>query len=317
MMTVTRDLAHNLRRVTEDAALAAYEWVGRGKKDHGDGAATEAMRRALASISLSGIVVIGEGEKDEAPHLYQGERIGEVAAEPEWDIAVDPVEGTSFLADGLGGSMAVIALAPRGTMLNPGPAFYMEKLVVGPSAKGKVDPSWSPEEIVRAVADAARKPVDEVTVFVLDKPRHAELVENLRRCGCRVTLQPAGDVAGAMLAAMEDSPVDILMGTGGTPEGILVAGAVKALGGEMFGRLDPQRADERRAVREAGLSVERWYRVDELTTSSETLFCATGITPGQLCGGVVRGVGRDQLETLIISGMSRERQLLSTWRPRS
>lgn len=309
-------LIHDLRLVTEEAALAAYDWVGRGEKEQGDEAAVNAMRRSLTKTKITGQVVIGEGEKDKAPHLYQGEQIGDLDVEPEWDIAVDPIEGTTFLAHGLAGSMAVMALAPRGTMLDPGPAYYMEKLVVCSAARGKVDPTWPPEAIIQAVADAMRKPVQDVTVFVLNKPRHMELAQRIRQCGARVTLEAAGDVAGAMLAAIDDSPVDILMGTGGTPEGILVAGAVNALGGDMFGRLNPQRPDELDRVREAGLSTERWYHLDDLTSSTETLFCATGITSGHLCRGVDRTSKLDRIETLLISGRTQERQLLTTWRPR-
>ncbi|MCA9553247.1 MAG: class II fructose-bisphosphatase [Myxococcales bacterium] len=316
-MPLSNAFIHALRVVTENAALAAFDWVGRGEKELGDGAAVDAMRDALARIPVCGEIVIGEGEKDEAPHLFRGERIGCLEREPEWDIAVDPVEGTTFLAHGLAGSMAVIGLAPRGTMFDPGPAFYMEKLVVCGPARGKVDPRWPPEQIVAAVAEAMKKPVEDVTVFVLDKPRHRDLVARLRATGCRVSLQAAGDVAGALLAAITESPVDILMGTGGTPEGVLVAGAVNALGGDMFGRLDPQRPDEAAAVAEAGLDTTRWYGLDELTSSNDTLFCATGITSGHLCSGIDRTAKLDRIQTLLISGRTRERQLLTTWRARN
>lgn len=316
-MPLTAAFIHALRTVTENAALAAYPWVGRGEKEKGDGAAVDAMREALEAIGVNGEVVIGEGEKDEAPHLYKGERIGcKDGVEPEWDIAVDPVEGTTFLAHGLSGSMAVIALAPRGTMLDPGPCYYMDKLAVCGPARGKVDPTWEPEKIVATVAESMNKPVEDVTVFVLNKPRHKALVDRLWATGCRVSLQAAGDVAGAMLAAITESPVDILMGTGGTPEGVLVAGAVKALGGDMFGRLDPQKADEIEAVKAAGYDTTRWYTVDELTSSERTLFCATGITSGHLCEGIDRTSRRDRIQTLLISGRRKERQLLTSWRNR-
>ena len=316
-MPLNNAFIHSLRTATENAALAAFDWVGRGEKELGDGAAVDALRLSLDAIDLNGEVVIGEGEKDEAPHLYKGERIGcKNGVEPEWDIAVDPVEGTTFLAHGLSGSMAVIALAPRGTMLDPGPCFYMGKIAVCGPARGKIDPTWDPEKIVSVVAERMRKPVADVTVFVLDKPRHRELVKRLRGTGCRVTLQAAGDVAGAMLAAITESPVDILMGTGGTPEGVLVAGAVNALGGDMFGRLNPQKPDEIAAVAAAGLDTTRWYALDELTASEDTLFCATGITSGHLCEGVDRTYSIDKIQTMLISGRRKERQLVTTWRNR-
>lgn len=316
-MPTNNAFIHALRVVTENAALAAFEWVGRGEKELGDGAAVEAMREALAKIPVCGEVVIGEGEKDEAPHLYRGERIGCTGDTTQWDIAVDPVEGTTFLAHGLSGSMAVIALAPRGTMLDPGPAFYMDKIVVAAPARGRIDPTWAPERIVAAVGEALNKPICEVNVFVLDKPRHEGLVARLRAAGARVSLQPAGDVAGALMAAITDAPIDVMLGTGGTPEGVLVAGAVNAIGGDMFGRLDPQRPDEAAAVKAAGLDTTRWYGLEELTSSTDTLFCATGITSGHLCSGIDRTSTLDRIQTLLISGRSRERQLLTTWRARA
>lgn len=316
-MPRTNSFIHALRVVTEDAALAAFDWVGRGEKELGDGAAVDAMRAALAAIPVSGEVVIGEGEKDEAPHLYRGERFGCGEGEPEYDIAVDPVEGTTFLAQGMAGSMAVIALAPRGTMFDPGPAFYMEKVALPPAARGQIDPTWSPAKIVQKVAECLNKPVEDVTVFVLNKPRHAKLVKSLRACGARVSLQSAGDVAGALLAGIRGTPIDILMGTGGTPEGVLVAGAMKALGGDMFARIDPQRPDEKQAALDFGLDLDKWLTLDELTSSTETLFCASGITSGLLCNGVDRDSRRTCIQTVLISGLTRERQLLTTWRPRS
>ncbi|MQX36213.1 class II fructose-bisphosphatase [Roseospira navarrensis] len=305
-----------LRTVTEAAAAAAYDWIGRGRKEDGDGAAVDAMRDALNQLAIDGLVVIGEGEKDEAPALFNGERLGTAGDDVQLDIAVDPIEGTTYMATGLSNSLAVIAAAPRGSMMDPGPAFYMEKLAVPPAAKGRIDPSWPVERRLTALAQALDKPIGELTIYVLDKPRHKKMVERIHEAGARVALYPAGDVAGALMAAIPDSGIDALMGTGGTPEGVMTACAVRALGGDFMGRLDPQLPSEQIAVRDAGLSTETWYAMEDMISSQNVFFCATGITPGLLLDGVQRHKDHHRLHTLMISGASGERQFLTNWRPR-
>lgn len=309
------DLIFALRRVTESAACAAYDWIGRGKSKEGDQAAVDAMRGALEHVELDGTVIIGEGEKDEAPQLYNGERVGNPDAAYKADIAVDPVEGTSYLAKGLTNALAVIAVAPSGSMMSPGPAFYMEKLVVPPAAKGKIDPTWPTEKRLKELAKLLGKDVSALTVFVLEKPRHRQLVEDIHEAGARVALYPAGDVAGALLAAMPNSGIDALMGTGGTPEGIMSACAIRGLGGEFLGRLDPQLQTEKQAVEEAGLDTSRWYQIDELSKSQDIYFCATGITTGLMLEGVERIGGQTKVQTLMITGETGERQILTSYVP--
>ena len=283
-----RNLALELVRVTEAAALAAARWVGRGQKEAGDDAAVEAMRLVLSTTEMDGIVVIGEGAKDDAPMLYNGEAIGNGRG-PRVDVAVDPVEGTNLLARGAPDAIAVVGVAPRGTMWHPGPAYYMNKLVVSRA----VAPSLKPEHLnapVRTVldliAEAKGSHVEELTVFVLDKPRHQELIAQLRAAGSRVLLRTDGDVAGALMAARPDSGVDALMGIGGTPEGVIAACAVRALGGAMLAQLAPQRQDESDAVRAAGLDTTRVWTESELVQSDDVFFAATGITDGVLLQGV-------------------------------
>jgi len=319
MMTMTGGSAplflYALRSVTEAAASAAYDWIGRGRKEDGDGAAVDAMRTQLNQLAIDGVVVIGEGEKDEAPALYQGERLGSARDDLQLDIAVDPVEGTTYLANGMTNALAVIAVAPRGTMMDPGPAFYMEKLAVPPAARGKIDPTWPVERRLTALAQALNKPVGDLTIYVLEKPRHRILVERIHEAGARVALYPAGDVAGALMAAIPDSGIDALMGTGGTPEGVMSACAVRALGGEFMGRLDPQLPTEQIAVQKAGLNTERWYAMEDMISSQNVFFCATGITSGLLVDGIQRTATHERLETLMVSGDSGERQKMVNWRP--
>lgn len=308
-------LIYDLRTVTESAACAAFDWIGRGDKQRGDGAAVHAMRDSLNRLPLDGVVVIGEGEKDEAPALHNGERVGQGEGRISVDVAVDPVEGTTYLAHGLTNAMAVIALAPRGTMFDPGPAFYMEKFAAPPAAKGQIDMAWPVEKKLRTLAEILGKPVERLTVFVLEKPRHRNLVAAIHEAGARVALYPAGDVAGALMAAVPASGIDCLMGTGGTPEGVLSACAIRALGGEFLGRIDPQLPSEQRAVAQAGLDTARWHKVEDLCRSSDTLFCATGITTGLLFDGVEHNDDQCRVQTLMISGATRERQILTSFKP--
>ncbi len=302
-----------LRRATEQAAIAASQWIGRGDKERGDGAAVDAMRDALNRLPMGGVVVIGEGAKDEAPELHAGEFVGRQDFGEQFDIAVDPVEGTSYLAKGMTNAMAVIAMAPRGKLFDPRPAFYMEKFVAPPAARGKVDPAAPVAEKLAALARALDKPVSELRVYVLEKPRHRDLVDRIHEAGARVLLYPAGDVAGAIMAAIPGSGVDALMGTGGTPEGIISACAIRALGGEFMGRIDPQLAGEQAAVRKAALDSETWHGIDDLVRSDEVYFCATGITTGLLFDGVEQDGGLVRTQTLMVTGPESERQILTTY----
>jgi len=305
-----------LRRVTEKAALASYNWIGRGNKEGGDKAAVDSMRKSLTEIKLNGTVVIGEGEKDQAPQLYNGEVFGDENAEDHLDIAVDPVEGTTYLVGGQTNAMAVIATAPRGTMFDPGPAFYMEKFAAPAETRGKIDMEWPTEKKLQTVATLIEKDLADLTVFVLDKPRHRSLIEEIHNAGARVTLYPAGDVEGALMAAIPDTEVDVLMGTGGTPEGIISACAIRAMGGEFLGRIDPQLATEIVSVRNVGLETDRWYDRDELISSNDVHFCATGITSGLLFSGVKLTKHHLRTETLIVTSASKEKVSLTNWHNR-
>ena len=283
--TPQRNLALDLARVTEAAALASSRWLGKGDKERGDHAAVEAMRLSFSAIDINGIVVIGEGEKDEAPMLYNGERLG-TGRGPEVDVAVDPVEGTRLLAFGRPNAIAVVALAPRGTLYDPGPAFYMKKMAVPHEAKYQVDIKAPVGENLRRVAKALGKSVDDLSVFVLDKPRHGELVREIREAGARIQLHTDGDVAGALMATTPGGEVDMMIGTGGTPEGVLAAVAIRIMGGEMQCMLDPQSEKERREVEQAGYSLKRVLTVDDLVQSDDVFFAATGISGGTFLKGV-------------------------------
>jgi fructose-1,6-bisphosphatase II len=280
-----RNLALELVRVTEAAALAASRWVGRGDKEGADGAAVDAMRIVLQSVPMDGIVVIGEGEKDEAPMLYNGERIGD-GTPPLTDIAVDPLEGTSLTASGLGNAIAVIAVSERGTMFDPGPCVYMEKLAVGPDAAGVVDITASPTENLKAVAKAKGESVRDLTAVILERPRHAELIEEVRAAGARIRLISAGDVIGAVSTAWPDSGADILFGIGGTPEGVIAAAAMKCMEGELQGRLWPRNDEERSAAEAAGYDLDRVLTTNDLVRSDNCFFAVTGVTDGEVLKGV-------------------------------
>ncbi|MDD5559224.1 class II fructose-bisphosphatase [Candidatus Methylomirabilis sp.] len=307
-----RDLALELVRVTEAAALAAGRWMGRGQKDAGDEAAVHAMRAMLRTVDIDGVVVIGEGEKDEAPMLFNGETVG-TGRGPAVDIAVDPVEGTSLLAHGRPDSIAVIGVAPRGAMWSPGPGFYMNKLVVGREAREALSPLSlaSPvTETLAAIGKAKHKPVADLTVFVLDKPRHVELIGALRAAGARVLTRTDGDVAGALMAATPGSGVDVLMGIGGTPEGVIAACAVRALGGAMLGQLAPQKPGEREALLAAGLDLDRVLTERDLVSSDDVFFAATGITDGLLMQGVRYTDGGATTHSMVMRGKSRTRRTI-------
>ena len=284
---IHRSMGMELVRVTEAAALACAPHMGRGDKPAADAAATDAMRAVLARVDMDGIVVIGEGEKDEAPQLYNGERVG-TGKGPALDLAVDPLEGTRLLAGGRTNAVAVIAAAPRGCLWDPGASFYMDKLVVGAEARDAIDLGRTPTENLHRIADALGRPVHSLTVFVLDKPRHDGLIREIRAAGARVSLHTDGDVMGALLAVVPETGVDVLMGTGGTPEGVIAAVAVKAMGGGMEGRRDPQLEDERRALATSP-AADEWGRVlslDDLVAGEDAFFSATAVTDSPFLEGV-------------------------------
>jgi fructose-1,6-bisphosphatase II len=280
-----RNLGLELMRVTEAAAMAAGRWVGRGDKEGGDQAAVDAMRYSIGSVAMQGVVVIGEGEKDEAPMLYNGEKVGDGTG-PAYDIAVDPVDGTTLLAKGIPNAIAVMAASDRGSMYDPHAVFYMEKLVTGPAAAGSVDIDAPVAHNVSAVAKAlGGKPTD-VTVCVLDRPRHVELINQIRATGARTRLISDGDVAGSIAAAREGSGIDLLLGSGGTPEGIITACAMKAMGGTIQAKLAPKDEAEMRKALEAGHELGKVLHTDDLVRGDNTFFVATGITDGYLLRGV-------------------------------
>ncbi len=280
-----RNLAMELVRTTEAAALAAARWQGYGAKEDGDQAAVDAMRQTLRTVTMNGVVVIGEGEKDEAPMLYNGEHVGD-GNEPSVDIAVDPIDGTTLLAEGRPGSIAVIAAATRGSMFDPGPAFYMDKLVVGPEAVGLCDIDAPVKDNLTKIAKAKGKAIGDLTVIMLDRPRHEQLRKDVRESGARITLITDGDVAGGILAAWDAKAPDVLFGVGGTPEGVITACAVRALGGEIIGKLWPRHDEEAANLRNLGYDLDATYRTDDLVKTEDCFFACTGITTGQLLGGV-------------------------------
>ena len=298
-----RNLAMELVRVTEAAALGAGRWIGRGNKEAADQAAVDAMRLMLSSVSVNGTVVIGEGEKDEAPMLYNGEVIGDGTG-PEVDVAVDPVDGTGLTSRGQGNAVAVVALAERGTMFDPGPCVYMDKLVCGPEAADVVDLDAPPEENVYRVAKALNVKAADISVTILDRPRHEELIASVRNAGARVFLITDGDVGGSINAAREGTGVHLLMGIGGTPEGVISACAVKCLGGHMLGRLWPRNDDERSLAKDAGYDLDRTLTGDDLAASDNVFFAATGVTDGRLLKGVSYAPGKAFTQSMVMRSRS-------------
>ena len=303
-----RNLALELVRATEAAAIGGARHLGRGDKEAVDQAAVDAMRPVLGQIAMDGVVVIGEGEKDNAPMLYNGERVGD-GTPPEVDIAVDPVDGTTLTAKSLPNAIAVVALAERGTMFDPGPCVYMEKLVVGPEAADAVDFEAPLALNLRLVAKAKGAHVADLTVCILDRPRHEELIKQIRAAGARVKLITDGDVAGAIMAAREGTGVDMLVGVGGTPEAVIAACALKCLDGAMFGRLWPRDDQERRAALDAGYDLDQVLSIDDLVRGDNVFFAATGVTDGELLRGVRfdrRGAITQSLSMRSKSGTSRQ-----------
>jgi len=293
-----RNLAMELVRVTEAAAIAASRWMGRGDKNGADNAAVEAMRFVLQNVSMDGIVVIGEGEKDNAPMLFNGERIGD-GSQPLVDIAVDPIDGTRPTALGRGGALAVIALAERGDMFNPGPCVYMSKIAVGPEGAGRVSLELTPKENLIELAKAKRSAVSDLTAIVLDRPRHEELIDEIRSAGARIRLITDGDVAAAISTAWQESGDDVLFGIGGTPEGVIAAAALKAMGGEIQGRLWPRSDEERRAAMAGGYDLEHILTTDDLVRGDNVFFAATGVTDGELLRGVRYHSGGATTESIL------------------
>ncbi|MFM8528472.1 MAG: class II fructose-bisphosphatase [Ilumatobacteraceae bacterium] len=281
----SRNIALELVRVTESAALAASRWMGRGDKNGADGAAVEAMRTVLSTVNMDGLVVIGEGEKDEAPMLYNGEQVGN-GLDPKCDVAVDPIDGTTLTALGRGNALSVIAVSDRGTMFNPGPCVYMEKIAVGPEAVGAIDITASPTQNLRWVAKAKGVEVRDLTAVVLDRPRHGELIDEIRNAGARIRLITDGDIYGAIATCWPRAGADILFGIGGTPEGVTAAAALKCMGGEIQGRLWPRNDGERQAAIEAGYDLSAILTIDDLVQGDNCFFAATGVTDGELLHGV-------------------------------
>jgi fructose-1,6-bisphosphatase II len=298
-----RNLALELVRVTEAAAMAAGRWVGRGDKNGADQAAVNAMRQLVSTVSMNGTVVIGEGEKDEAPMLYNGEEVGDGNG-PECDVAVDPVDGTTLTAKGMSNAISVMAVADRGAMYDPSAVFYMEKLVTGAAAAGMVDIEAPVEHNVQAVAKAKGGSPEDVTVMVLDRPRHDSLVREIRDSGARIRFITDGDVAGAIMAARDGTGVDLLLGIGGTPEGIIAASALKCLGGVILGKLWPRNDEEKQKAIDAGHDLSRVLDTNDLVSGDNVFFVATGVTDGELVEGVRYRAGGATTHSLVMRSKS-------------
>ncbi|CAL5220210.1 g2185 [Coccomyxa viridis] len=311
-ITVGRNLAMELVRVTEAAALAGGSWLGKGDKNAADQAAVDMMRKVLATVQMDGVVVIGEGEKDEAPMLYCGEEIG-TGVDPKVDIAVDPLDGTTLVSQGRNGAISVIALAERGALFDPGPCMYMEKLAVGPEVNPHMVSLLYPvERNLKAVGTALAKPVGDVTVCILDRPRHADLIRQCREAGARIRLIGDGDVAGAIETATAGSPVDIMLGIGGTPEGVIAAAALKCMGGSLQGRLYPRSDDERQKAIEAGYDVTALLFQDDLCKGEQVFFAATGVSDGDLLRGVRYFSGGASTNSIVMRASSGTVRLIET-----
>lgn len=297
--SVVAAIEPTIAATTRAAALACRRWVGRGDKLAADAAATDAMRTTLGTVAGTGTVVIGEGEKDDAPMLFNGERVGDGSG-TEFDVAVDPLECTDYCAEGLPGALATIAVAGSGGLWSPAPAFYMDKLVVGPAARDAIDIRDTPEANLERIAAALRRKVGELRVIILEKPRHEQLIARVRRTGAAVSTPSQGDIAGALAALLPDGSADVLMGIGGTPEGVISACAVRALGGGMQGRLAPQGEDEEHAITATGADLERILHLDDLA-SGDTMFAATGVTDGALVRGPWDSGGATFTESILVT----------------
>jgi len=309
-----RNLALELVRVTEAAAMGAARWIGRGDKNAADQAAVDLMRLMINTVSMSGVVVIGEGEKDEAPMLYNGEEVGD-AEGSEVDVAVDPLEGTRLTALGMPNAISVIAVAERGTMFFPGAAVYMDKIAVGPEAAEAIDIDATPTENVHRVAAAKGMDVNDVTVVVLERDRHDDLIAELRAAGARVNLIRDGDVAPSIAAAQPGTGIDMLMGVGGPPEGVISAAAIKCLGGSLRGRLWPRDAAERSALVDAGFDVDRVLTEDDLVSGDDVFVAATGVTSGALLRGVRASAAGIETESIVMRSRSGTVRRIAAYHP--
>jgi len=310
----TRNLALELVRVTEAAALASGRFMGRGDKEGADQAAVNAMRTVLQTVDMNGVIVIGEGEKDNAPMLYNGENVGNGSG-LAFDVAVDPIDGTRPLAFGRSNSLATVAISPRGSMFDPGPFVYMNKLAVGPEAKGSINIEKSITENLKAIAKAKHKDVEDLTTIILDRERNNEMILEIRKAGARIRQIPDGDVAAALMTAWPDSGVDVLIGIGGTPEGVLAACALRAMGGEIQGKLYARDEDELRRGHEAGYDFDKVLTMNDLVSSEDVFFTATGITDGELLKGVRYFGNGASTDSLVVRGLTGTvRQITATHR---
>ena len=310
----SRNLALELVRVTETAAIAASSWVGRGNKDGADQAAVDAMRKMISTVSMKGVVVIGEGEKDNAPMLYNGEEVGDGTGSPA-DVAVDPVDGTTLTAKGMNNAISVIALSARGAMFDPSAVFYMEKLVTGPEAADVIDITAPVKVNLQKVAKAKHVEISSLTVVVLDRPRHDQLVKDIREAGARIKFITDGDVAGAVEAARSNTGIDLLMGIGGTPEGIIAACAMKCLGGAIQGRLHPRSEEEREKAQAQGLDLNQILLTNDLVKGDDVFFAATGITDGELLRGVRYGEHHITSNSIVMRGRTKSVRIIQTEHP--
>ena len=306
-----RNLALELVRVTEAAAIGAAPWMGRADKIGVDAAAVDGMRRALSDVHMDGVVVIGEGEKDEAPMLFNGERVGD-GSPPLCDVAVDPVDGTTLVSLGRGNALAVIAVSNRNSMYDPGACVYMNKIAVGPESAGKIDIEASPTENLRRVAAAKGEKMSDLTAVILDRPRHDALIAEVREAGARIRLIPDGDVAGALSTAWPESGADILFGVGGTPEGVISAAALKCMGGDMQGKLWPRDDAERSAAEAAGYDLDAVLGIDDLVAGDNCFFAATGVTNGDLLRGVGFHLWGISTQSLVMRSRSGTVRLINT-----
>lgn len=310
----SRNLALELVRVTETAAIAASSWVGRGNKEGADQAAVDAMRKMISTVSMKGVVVIGEGEKDNAPMLYNGEEVGDGTGSPS-DVAVDPVDGTTLTAKGMNNAISVIALSARGAMFDPSAVFYMDKLVTGPEAADVIDITAPVKVNLQKVAKAKHVEISSLTVVVLDRPRHDQLVKEIREAGARIKFITDGDVAGAVEAARSNTGIDLLMGIGGTPEGIIAACAMKCLGGAIQGRLHPRSNEEREKAQAQGLDLNQILLTDDLVKGDDVFFAATGITDGELLRGVRYGEHHITSNSIVMRGRTKSVRIIQTEHP--
>lgn len=310
----SRNLALELVRVTETAAIAASRWVGRGAKNEADQSAVDGMRKMINTVAMDGIIVIGEGEKDQAPMLYNGELVGDGTG-PKVDVAVDPIDGTTLTSKGMANAISVIALAERGTMFDPTAIFYMRKIAVGPEAAGVIDITAPTDVNLRKIAKAKGLDVESLTVVLLDRPRHDELVKEIRSVGARIKFITDGDVAGAVEAARPGTGIDVLMGIGGTPEGIIAACAMKCLGGEIQGILHPRNDAERISAENKGFDLTRVLRTNDLVKGEDVFFAATGITDGELLSGIRYSSTHIESNSLVMRSRSKTIRTINSEHP--